>query len=194
MRELTYYVAVTLDGYIAGPGGEFDSFVFDGDHMDAINERFADTIPTRLAQALGIEQPGTTFDTVLMGWNTYAAGLPDATSPYRHLRQFLFSRTRTAADLTGDRVNLTITAEDPVAAVRDLKREQGAGIWLCGGASLAGALAGEIDRLVLKRHPVRFGDGIPLFAPRGYAPQRFDEVATTAYRSGVVVSEYIRAS
>jgi hypothetical protein len=27
MRDLTYYVAVSLDGYIAGPNGEFDAFL-----------------------------------------------------------------------------------------------------------------------------------------------------------------------
>ena len=87
MRELVYYVGVTLDGFIAGPNGEFDAFPIEGDHVDAINERFADTIPTDLAAALGIRQDGTRFDTVLMGWNTYAVGLPmGATSPYRHLQ------------------------------------------------------------------------------------------------------------
>lgn len=41
MRELTSYVAVSLDGYIAGPGGEFDAFLAEGDHMAAIWERYA---------------------------------------------------------------------------------------------------------------------------------------------------------
>lgn len=31
MRSLTYYVAASADGYIAGPSGEFDFFDFDGD-------------------------------------------------------------------------------------------------------------------------------------------------------------------
>ena len=45
MRELVYYAAVTLDGYIAGPNGEFDAFLIEGDHMEGINARFADTPP-----------------------------------------------------------------------------------------------------------------------------------------------------
>lgn len=192
MRELTYYVAVTLDGYIAGPGGEYDAFLTEGDHMAAINDRFADTIPTDVADALGIPQHRSEFDTVLMGWNTYAVGLPHTTSPYRHLRQFVFSRSHTAEELPGEPVGLTLTDEDPVAVVRALKQEQGGGIWLCGGGALASSLAAEVDRLVLKRQPLRFGDGIALFAPTRYAPQRFDEISSTAYRSGVVVSEYVR--
>jgi dihydrofolate reductase len=195
MRELVYYVAVSLDGYIAGPGGEFDAFLFEGDHMSALNERFADAIPTHIADALAIRRDGSMFDSVLMGWNTYAVGLPHATSPYRHLRQVVFSRTRTAADIPGEHPNLTVTDEDPVDLVRRLKAEPGTSIWLCGGGSLAAVLRDEIDRLVLKRNPVVFGDGIPHFTPGGpvtYDPQRFDEVETTAYGSGVVVSEFVR--
>lgn len=193
MRELVYYVAVSLDGYIAGPGGEFDAFPVEGDHMAALNARFSDAIPTAIADAFGIERTGTMFDTVVMGWNTYAVGLPvGMTSPYQHLQQVVFSRTRTEADIPGEHPNLTLTSEDPVEVVRRLKSEPGNSIWLCGGGTLATRLSGEIDRLVLKRNPLLFGDGIPLFAPGAYQPSAFDEVSTTAFGSGVVVSEYVR--
>ena len=185
MRELVYYAAVTLDGYIAGPNGEFDAFLVEGDHMDGINDRFADTLPTVAADALGITQKREVFDTVLMGWNTYqVGGLP---SPYSHLRQIVFSRTKTA-----EAENLQVTAEDPVAVVRRLKHEDGPAIWLCGGGALAAALGDEIDRLILKRQPLLFGSGIPLFGERAYSPGRFDLVETTAYETGVVFTELVR--
>lgn len=187
MRELVYYAAVSLDGYIAGPGGEFDAFLIEGDHMDGINERFADTIPTDFAESLGISQTQMMFDTVLMGWNTYQVG--GMASPYRHLRQIVFSRSQTA-----EGESLEVTAEDPVSVVQRLKEEQGASIWLCGGGALAATLENEIDRLVLKRQPLLFGDGIPLFERTPYAPKVFDEVATTVFDSGVVFSEYTRQS
>jgi dihydrofolate reductase len=188
MRELVYYVAVSLDGYIAGPAGEFDAFLSEGGHMAAINERFGDTVPTDIADALGVSRDGGMFDTVLMGWNTYAVGLPfGVVSPYRHLRQIVFSRTRTA---TGE--NLEVTAADPASTVRALKEQEGAAIWLCGGGALAATLVDQIDRLVLKRNPVLFGAGIPLFGPQPYAPERFEEVGTTTFESGVVLSEYVR--
>ncbi|KUM34413.1 dihydrofolate reductase family protein [Arthrobacter sp. EpRS71] len=193
MRELVYYVAVSLDGYIAGPGGEFDAFPVEGDHMAAQIQRFPEAIPTAVADAMGIERAGTTFGTVVMGWNTYAVGLPAGmTSPYQHLEQVVFSRTRTEKDIPGEHPNLTITDEDPVDVVRRLKSQPGKSIWLCGGGQLATQLAGEIDRLVLKRSPLLFGDGIPLFAPGAYRPSAFEEVSTTAFGSGVVISEYAR--
>ncbi len=75
-----------------------------------------------------------------------------------------------------------------------VKAEAGSGIWLCGGGALAAQLAGEIDRLVLKVHPVLFGDGIPLFGRSGYAPEAFTRTASTAFDSGVTLLEFRRSS
>lgn len=190
MRNLVYYAAVSLDGYIAGPAGEYDALLAEGDHMDAAFARYPDALPTAAAAALGVPQPLTTFDTVVMGWNTYAVGLPlGMTSPYSHLRQVVFSRTR-GADSGGEGV--TVTAADPVEIVRQLKTEEGADIWLCGGGTLAAALVDEIDRLVLKLNPVIFGRGIPLFAGEAYEPRTFELIESTAFASGVTIAEYAR--
>lgn len=195
MRDLTYYIAVTADGFIAGPDGQFDAFLYEGDHMDALGARFSDAFPTHYAAAVGLTQDCATFDTVLMGWNTYAVGLPSLTSPYAHLRQIVFTH-RDADPADG----IEFTDRDPVEVVRELKAQDGSGIWLCGGADLAAALVDEIDRLVLKLHPVLFGDGIPLFGRGGtfdhsrYAPAAFTRTAATAFASGVTLLEYRRGA
>jgi dihydrofolate reductase len=192
MRNLTYYVAVSLDGFIAGPGGEFDAFLAEGDHMGPIWERYRGTAPTRIASAVGFDVEGGPFDTVLMGWNTYGVGLPDQhlASPYEHLRQIVFTRTHEGPE-GSDAV--TFTGDDPVRTVRALKRQEGRNIWLCGGGALAAALADEIDRLALKINPVMLGDGIPLFGPRPFAPQAWMRTGTQAFESGVVLAEYARS-
>ncbi|MGM7699049.1 dihydrofolate reductase family protein [Microbacterium sp. A84] len=190
MRELTYYVAVSIDGYIAGPDGEFDRFLVEGDHMVGIGEKYRGTAPTVLAEKFGFPIDGGPFDTVLMGWNTYAVGLPDLPDPYRHLRQIVFSRGHDAPEGSD---GVEFTDRDPVEVVRELKAEEGKGIWLCGGGSLAAVLRDKIDRLALKRNPMLFGDGIPLFEGRGYAPADFRPTAITPYESGVVLAEYVRS-
>ena len=189
MRELVYYVATSLDGYIAAPGGETDAFPVEGDHMAALLSDFADAVPGHVASALGIEQPLTTFDTVLMGWATYrVAADVGIASPYPHLRQFVFSRSH-RAEVEG----VTITAEDPRLVVRDLKAEPGpADIWLCGGGDLASALIDDIDRLVLKVNPLVFGGGIPLFGWRVIAPETFELQSTRRFESGVLINDYRR--
>lgn len=185
MRELSYYVAVSLDGFIADPGGGFDAFLVEGDHSSVLFEEYADALPAHAHAAMGIEPPRTRFDTVIMGWNTLAPALEAGIdSPYPHLRQIVASRR---AREVAPAISLTA---DPLATVRSLKEEDGLGIWLCGGGELAGTLLPEIDRLILKRHPVAFGRGIPLFDNAPYAPRPFDLIRTRAFGSGVVVEEY----
>jgi len=191
MRELTYYVAVSLDGYIAGPDGEFDAFLAEGDHMEPIWARYGGTAPTDLAAAAGLPIVDSPFDTVLMGWNTYAVGLPDhhLPNPYRHLQQVVFTRAHEAPEGSE---GVRFTGADPVEVVRALKREDGKGIWLCGGGALAAVLVDEIDRLALKVNPVMLGAGIPLFGERTYAPLSWRSTSTQTFRSGVTFAEYAR--
>jgi dihydrofolate reductase len=190
VRELTYFVAVSLDGFIAAPDDTFDAFPVQGDHIDWLFREWPDTLPTVALEPAGLKADGSRFDTVLMGWRTYAAGLPQGvTSPYQHLRQYVFSRQ--PRDVPDD---VHLTDRDPVALVRELKAEpEGTGIWLCGGGRLAAQLVDEIDRFVFKVNPVLLGAGIPLFAERGYDPRAFTRVASRPFESGVVVNEYVRA-
>ncbi|MET0401066.1 MAG: dihydrofolate reductase family protein [Cystobacter sp.] len=188
MRALTYYVAVSLDGYIAGPQGQYDAFPMEGDHMQALLHEYTDTIPTHIARALGLKADRSRFDTVLCGWNTYEVGLREnIPSPYAHLRQVVATRNHRV-----DEPGIEVTT-DPVATVRKLKQEDGAGLWLCGGGMLASILAAEIDRLVLKRNPVVFGAGIPLFAGP-YAPRPFALENTRVFKSGVILEEFRRVA
>ncbi|MFB7892402.1 dihydrofolate reductase family protein [Microbacterium sp. NPDC056044] len=189
MRDLVYYAAVSLDGRIAAPDGAFDAFPLEGDHFDVINSEWADTVPGAMYDALGMTAPRGRFSTVLMGWNTFAAGLDFTDSPYPHLEQIVFSRSRGAGDV-GEGVRLT--ADDPREVVAGLKARAGADVWLCGGGVLAAQLRDDIDRLVLKVNPVVFGDGLPLFAG-GYAPSSFLLERSRSFASGVVMNEYRRA-
>ena len=45
---------------------------------------------------------------------------------------------------------------------------------------------------MLKRQPLLFGSGVPLFAPGTYAPELFDHVRTRTFDSGVALTEYVR--
>ncbi|MDP9779812.1 dihydrofolate reductase [Nakamurella flavida] len=188
VRELVYYVATSVDGYIADPTGAFDAFPVEGDHMAVVLDEYADALPGHVLRALGIDPPGTRFDTVVMGWNTLAPALAAGIdSPYPHLRQIVASRQdRDVAPA------VTLT-HDPVATVRALKKETGRSIWLCGGGELAASLLPEIDRLVIKRNPLVFGAGIPLFGRAPYAPRPFTPVSARAFRSDVVIEEYVAA-
>lgn len=192
MRELTYLVATSLDGYIADSNGGFDAFPTVGDHIDAYARELPEIFPAPALDALGITPRNETFDTVVMGWNTFAVGLPHGLDdPYPHLRQVVFSRM----DRTGQvGPGVEVTGRDPVEVVRELKSEPaGAGIWLCGGSTLAGSLYDEIDRLVLKVNPVVLGAGLPVFGSAASQVRAFEREDCRAFDSGVVMSTYRRS-
>jgi dihydrofolate reductase len=196
-RRLVYLVAVSLDGFIAGPDGDTSAFPLEGDHIDMLVRDYTDTLPAPAQAAFGVQARNDRFDTVVMGWATYEIGLrAGLADPYPHLRQVVFSRHRSHADTEADAsvsVSVSVTGEDPVDVVRRAKSEPSdADIWLCGGGSLAAALWTEIDALVLKVNPVVLGDGIPMVAGSRRGGDPFELTASTAYRSGVVVNEYRR--
>ncbi|MYH30417.1 MAG: hypothetical protein F4137_16555 [Acidobacteria bacterium] len=113
-RRIRYCCAVSLDGCIAGPGGEFDWIVMDPD-MD-----FA-----------GLSEQ---FDTYLLGRKTFeATGGRDQSSS--GVRTFVFSRTLRQSDYN----NVTIVGENCKELVQSLREEPGRDIWLFGGGSLATA-------------------------------------------------------
>lgn len=170
-RTLTYYVGVSIDGYIAGPNGEFDRLPIEPDVTAAMLEVRPETVPTAFREQVGVaDAPNRCYDTVLMGRGSYEPALKGGiTSPYAHLKQYVFSKRLTPDECTG----VTLVDTDPLDFVRGLKAQAGLGIWLCGGGKLAAALAPEIDEIVVKRYPVVLGGGIGMFDgpydPRGYA-------------------------
>jgi dihydrofolate reductase len=191
MRALTYLVATSLDGFIAGPDGSFDAFPMQGDHIDALIADYPETLPGPALAALGIEPSNDTFDTVIMGWNTFAIGFDQGLgNPYPSLRTYVFSRSHTLGEPSP---NLQISAEDPLAVLRRLKQEPSdRQIWLCGGSALAAQLEPEIDRLVLKLNPILLGAGKPLFGLGSYAARSFELQASRRFQSGVMWNSYQR--
>jgi dihydrofolate reductase len=190
MRALVYFVAVSLDGRIAGPDGSFDAFPLDGQYLAELNADWGDGLPTAFHRATGLQPPGTRWDTVLMGRATFEPAIAAGVAgPYEHLTQYVFSRSLDPAEHPG----VQVVAEDPVTFVERLKQQPGGDIWLCGGGRLAGTLAPQLDRLVLKVNPVVLGDGVPLLDAPGLAASAWRLVDHRVHDLGVVLLSYERA-
>jgi dihydrofolate reductase len=189
MRELTYYIGVSLDGFIAGPADEIDFYPVTEAFAEALGTELADVQPTFARAGRGAaDAPVTRFDTVLMGRRTYEPALQvGVTDPYAHLRTIVFS---SSLDDPQD-PHVEIVRTDPVARVRELKAEDGLGIYLAGGAALAGALIDEIDRLIVKKYPVIAGEGIPM-ARFAFAPVQFALEEARTFDNGCLVLTYAR--
>ena len=190
MRELTYYIGVTLDGFIAGPADEVDFYPLTPQFEDFMGTELADIQPAHVRAMRGTaDAPLTRFDTVVMGRRTYEPALQyGITDPYAQLRTLVVSSTM--AD-PGE-ANVEVVRTDPVARVRELKAEDGLGIYLAGGAGLAGALFEEIDRLIVKKYPVMAGSGIPM-TTHGFSPRRFALEDVRTFDNGCAVLSYAKA-
>lgn len=190
MRALTYYVGVSLDGFIAAPDGSFDFFPVDTAVMELIAAEYPETLPGHVRHQLGLDSPAVHFDTVLMGRATYAPALEAGiTSPYPHLHQYVVStRLPTSPD-----PQVAVVA-DPLTLVRDLKRQEGAGIWLAGGGRLAGAVLSEIDRLVIKRYPVVIGAGVPVISAPRPTTLPFQLTDEHVLPGGTAMTTYVRVT
>ncbi|WP_063042875.1 dihydrofolate reductase family protein [Nocardia pseudovaccinii] len=191
MRKLTYYVASTIDGFIATEEGSVDFFPVGGDHGPAITAQYPETLPTKVREALGIDKRNRYFDTVLMGRKTHDFGVRTGTSsPYSHLRQFVVSTTLPESPDP----SVELISADPLATVRELKRDNGLGIWLCGGGELAQELLPEIDQIFLKLYPVVLGRGRSLFGSGARLPEaaRFRVITSRVFEDGVAFVKYSR--
>ncbi|MDI6103053.1 dihydrofolate reductase family protein [Actinoplanes sp. NEAU-A12] len=196
MRKLVYYVAATLDGFIAGPDGADPSgpggfWPIPEDYLRHLIEQYPETLPGPARQALGITAEGTHFDTVLEGRNSYGIGLQAGVSDaFPHLRHLVFSRTLTQSPDPA----VQIVSDDPIATVRALKQQDGKDIWVIGGGALAGALYPEIDQLVIKLAPLTIGSGIPLFGRDAvFQPRAWRLTDHTVLDSGALFLTYTRA-
>lgn len=168
---MKYYVAVSVDNFIAHEDGSWDGFLTEG---EAVTDY--------------LESLKTWFDAVLMGRKTYEIALKvGVTNPYSYLKQYVFSRTMKESPDE----NVELVSENIVEFVRKLKNETGKDIYLCGGADLATMLFSEnlIDEIILKLNPVLLGSGIPLFS--GVIKQTALELTDSKiYENGVVLLFY----
>jgi len=169
MRQVRYGVAMSLDGYIAGPHGEADWIVIDPDiDFGAMYKR---------------------FDTLLIGRKTFdamqAMGGGGGTMP--GVETVVISRTMRAADHPA----LTIVNEaEPF--VTALKAKPGKDIWLFGGGTLFRSLlaAGLVDGVDAAVIPFLLGGGIP-FLPAPASHTKLTLRKQRVYeKSGTVSLEY----
>jgi dihydrofolate reductase len=169
MRRVRYVVAVSLDGYIAGPNGEVDWIIMDPDiDFRALFEQ---------------------FDTFLLGRRTFE-GIGGAASGGRQAVQtIVFSRTLRQEDYP----SVTIVAEKPEQALADLRSKPGKDIWLFGGGSLFRSLleARLVDAVEVSVVPVLLGEGISLLPPKRSSERfKLKLASSRVFKTGIVSLEY----
>lgn len=192
-RKLVYFVAASIDGFIAGPdGGDPSSWwPITDDYIDFIRGEYPETLPGPAREAMGVTELGHHFDTAVEGRGSFeiglAAGIPDA---YPHLRHLVVSGSLNS--VPGSAVE--IVPADPMQRIRELKGESGKDIWLVGGGTLASSLRSEIDELIIKLGPVSLGSGIPLWGfDAAFDAETWTTTEVRTFPGGMTLLRYSRS-
>jgi dihydrofolate reductase len=141
MRKVLLGVAVSLDGFIEGPKGEYDWCFTDQDY--------------------GLSDFMKGIDGIFMGRKSYeVAQQYEGQNPWKGMKTYVFSNT-----IKSTSKEVEIVSGDISKKVAEIKNSKGKDLWLFGGADLTTQFINQnsIDELWLSIHPILLGSGKPLF-------------------------------
>lgn len=167
MPRIRYQVAMSLDGYIAGPNGEFDWIIHD---------------PTIDFRSLFAQ-----FDTFLMGRKTYELTLlPGSPGFPAGSHAFVFSRT-----LPEQVPGFSVIREVSHRTVEPIRARAEKDVWLFGGGELFRSFLalGLVDTVEVAVIPILLGQGLQLL-PQPAVQSRLQLTNQRTYPSGIVLLEY----
>jgi dihydrofolate reductase len=166
MRKVILNVAVSLDGFIEGPNGEYDWCFTDGDY--------------------GMTSFLENIDAIFFGRKSYQLFITSFSHMWNDKRHYVFSNSLKSLD-----TNAILISGEMESKVAELKEESGKDIWLFGGADLTTSFlkGGLIDEFLLAVHPVILGQGKPLF--KGIDKRIWLKLLESkTYESGLIQSRY----
>lgn len=171
MLQIAYYVAMSLDGFIAPPDGSLhwlEPFQVKGEDF-------------------GFAEFFRTCDGVLVGRRTYDQSLGFPGDPYQGRPCWVFSKSPVAPK---DGVHPTTLG--PRAAAAELELRGHRRVWLVGGGKLAAAFRAEglITEHIVSVLPTILGAGIPLFDGPGPA-EPVTLRGSKTYPNGIVQLRYV---
>jgi dihydrofolate reductase len=168
-----YFVAATVDGFIADPHGGLDWLTSIEGGADDTYKRFLPTVGA-----------------LVMGASTYEWMLANVKEwPYHGMPSWVFTHRELPAFQGGADVRFVSGA--PAEHIEDLRTAAGErNLWMVGGGELASQFAEAelLDDLLLTVAPVVLGAGIPLFAHG--LPGRVRLTGTREFASGMVELRY----
>ena len=168
MRKVKLYIAISLDGKIAGPNDEVD---------------WLDKLPNPDKLDYGYHEFYTSMDTTIMGRKTYdMIETFGGEFPYPNTVNYVVTRD----EQLKDNENVKFINDDMMPFVLSLKEREGKDIWLVGGGQLNTSFwnAGLIDEVMVFVMPIVLGEGVDLF---GQWPktQELKLIDSEVYSTGV---------
>lgn len=174
MIDIVYYVASSLDGYIATEDGAVE-------WLSAFHTTGEDH---------GAGELQASVDALLLGSHTYEFALKLGHWPSPDTPSWVF----TQRDLRVLHPSITLTSQRPGQVVEMLAAHGLRRAWLMGGGKLAASFHAErlISRCIISVFPILLGRGVPLFAPHSAEPDTLHFVSAKPFKSGIVQLTYDR--
>ncbi|ASR34483.1 hypothetical protein BAY61_05190 [Prauserella marina] len=182
MRRIFSHINVSLDGYIDDAEGNIDWHF-----ADEAFQRYLDEL---LQSIDGMVFGRAAYEQLAAYWPTAGDEVTAVQrSAMRELPKYILSRT---LETTGWH-NSHLLGDDPVAALGQLKQQQGRDIAVFAGGSAASQLlrSGVLDEIRLVLNPVLLGEGTPLFQTP-YPKSTWRLAGRREFASGAVVLSYER--
>jgi dihydrofolate reductase len=183
MRSVTYSMAVSLDGYVTGPGGDFG-------WTEPDEEVFR--LATDEVRGLGCHLMGRRLYETMLYWETaeqnpsLGFSTLEFAELWKALPKVVFSTT-----LRSVRGNARLASGGLAEEIARLRAEPGEGDIAIGGAALAAEAAALdlVDEYRARVHPVLLGGGTPFF-PQDERRVDLDLVETRTLASQVLYLRY----
>jgi dihydrofolate reductase len=183
MRNVTYSMSVSLDGYIVGPDGEFDWTAPDEEVFRFVTDEI---------RRVGVYLLGRQLYETMLYWETadQDPSLEDSmlewAGLWKPLPKVVFSTTLSAVQGSARLAPGGLTEE-----IERLRSEPGEGDIAIGGATLAAEAAALdlIDEYRVRVYPLLVGGGTPFF-PRCERRVDLELVETRTFGSKVVYLRY----
>lgn len=181
MRKIILLNYLSLDGFIAGPKGETDWFVWDKE-VEGYYKEAQSTIDTILFGRL-------TYETMANYWPTPASSAEDPaiTDYMNNVRKIVFSQTLEKAEWNNSELVREVVPEE----IAKMKQQPGQDVVIYGSGSIASQLmkAGLIDEYRIMVNPVVLGGGKQLFQGVNDRP-KLRLLDTKAFSCGNVLLRY----
>jgi dihydrofolate reductase len=143
VRKIILGVAISLDGFIEGPHGEYDWCFTDQDY--------------------GMSDFFKRIDAIFIGRKSYEVARKfEGQNPWTGVKTYVVSNTISRLD---DKDAVLISGNELDKSIADIRSSPGKDIWLFGGAVLTAEFMNRnlIDEYWLAVHPILLGSGKPLF-------------------------------
>ncbi|MGQ1948703.1 dihydrofolate reductase family protein [Geofilum sp. OHC36d9] len=175
MRQLSLFIATSLDGYIAKPNDDL-SFL---------------KLVEKEGEDYGYAKFTANIDTIILGRKTYDYVLKEiGSSHYDNGQRDVYVITRTARPSVG---RITFYTGNLTELVEQLKFESGKNIYCDGGAEIVNELLKSdlIDEFIISIVPILVGNGTRLFK-NGRPEQQLELVNSETFDTGLTQLHYKR--